>query len=722
MFLRKIPLLIAAVSVGVLILAKVFLYPDCYSFDAHDEANHAFPGLHVAQTAIRAGELPTINYYNNFGVPLLGDALTYPFALQAATYYFLDSHLAMTVNRFLIAVATVIAAFGFFRIYLGTLPAIISAVLISFNPVSFWYPVHQYQMAALFFFASFYLLNKFNIHRSATCFFSLFALFCALILSVSINHVVLLVPFLLAWSLSRNGFRVDRISIAPLVAFIGALIFSYPQTFDFAQNFLTSGRASEGVYDSVLTTFRELFFGLIIPPGEWIAYNYGAQLQVTTYLSMSVMLAVLSGAWLIRKKTAWKQTSLFCCGVLPTVIAIVLYMSPELRLAIPLVKSVDITRVFWFSIPFCYVYAGYFIAYARFGWLPRGVAVFLLFVSLATLAVIQISPETSEVSALHSIILLLVVAGALTLLLTWQSEQPKGYRANLGYSIGGVLLIGSLILTPIPVMVRVLGLNTGSCGGTQYSDNLAASRFTPYSLLSLMEKGSRLATEVHTHKGHDLRVATHEILGSAARGIVVDRKFGKLLEEKRLVTVDQIPYGYYFSRPWQTDALSWLGIRYLLVNRSTDLELEDKGWTRLGEAENLSLYENPGKPTPVYLTHHHSSAPDFVRDYSFFGNHIRINLPEISSASTLVVTILNKTGFEAEIDGRTTEIVTQQNGFIGLHVQTGDKVVEIWHHPYSWRQVAAGMGISILMCGLYGWFLSRRRAENEKHKNLQNTH
>ena len=54
MFLRKIPLLIAAVSVGVLILAKVFLYPDCYSFDAHHEANHAFPGLHVAQTAIRA--------------------------------------------------------------------------------------------------------------------------------------------------------------------------------------------------------------------------------------------------------------------------------------------------------------------------------------------------------------------------------------------------------------------------------------------------------------------------------------------------------------------------------------------------------------------------------------------------------------------------------------------------------------------------------------------
>jgi len=708
--LRKISLTLVAISVGILILAKVFIYPDCYSFDSHDEANHAFPGLHVAQVAIRAGELPTINFYNNFGAPLLGDALTYPFAVQAITYYFLDSHLAMTVNRFVIAVATVIAAFGFFRIYLGAFPALVCAVLIFFNPVAFWYPVHQYQMAAPFFFASFYVLNKFNIHRSALYFIALFILFCAMILSVSINHVVLMIPFLLTWSFCRNGFRVDRIFIVPLVALAGALIFSYPQTFDFAQNFLASARAGEGVYDSILTTSRELFLGLIIPPGEWIAYNYGAQLQVTTYLSMSVILAVLSGAWLIRKKIAWKQTTLFFCGILPTVIAIILYMNSGLRFAIPFVKSVDITRVFWFSIPFCYVYVGYFIAYARLGRLPRIVAVFLLVASLATLAVIRTLPETSGVSALHSIILLLVVVGAFTLLLTWRSGQPTGSRASLGPRIGSALLIGGLILTPIPVIVRVLGLNTGSCAGTQYSDSLAASRFTPYSLLSLMEKGNRLATEIHTHKGYDLRVAAQEILGSDARGIVVDKQFGKFLEDKRLVTVDQVPYGYYFSRPWQTDELSRLGIRYLLVGRSPDLELEVKGWKRLGEAEGLSLYENPTKPTPLYLLEDHTSDPVFLHDYGFFANHIRVNLPELNSASTLVVTILNRHGFEAEIDGRKAEIVSQGNGFIGLHVQPGDKMIEIRHHPYSWYHVAAGMSIAMLMCVLYGGFLFRRRA------------
>src|SRR5687768_12750289 len=138
MMSRTLAIVFAAVTVGLLILVKVIIYPDCYSFDAHDEANHAFPGLHVAQEAIRAGELPTINFYNNFGVPLLGDALTYPLSLQATTYYFLDGPLAMTVNRFVIAVLTVVAAFGFFRIYLSVFPALVCAVLIYFNPVAFW--------------------------------------------------------------------------------------------------------------------------------------------------------------------------------------------------------------------------------------------------------------------------------------------------------------------------------------------------------------------------------------------------------------------------------------------------------------------------------------------------------------------------------------------------------------------------------------------------------
>ena len=71
-------------------MLKVFLFPDCLSFDTHDDANHAFPNLFVAQKMLLSGVLPTVNYYNNFGVPLLGDGLTYPFGIQTLIYYFFD--------------------------------------------------------------------------------------------------------------------------------------------------------------------------------------------------------------------------------------------------------------------------------------------------------------------------------------------------------------------------------------------------------------------------------------------------------------------------------------------------------------------------------------------------------------------------------------------------------------------------------------------------------
>lgn len=711
--LRKLAIVFAAVSVGLLILVKVFIYPDCFSFDAHDEANHAFPGLHVAQQAIRAGQLPTINFYNNFGAPLLGDALTYPFALQSLTYYFLDGHLAMTVNRFVIAIATVITAFGFFRIYLASFPALVCAVLIYFNPVAFWYPVHQYQMAAPFFFGSFFLLNKFILHRSVPYFAALFVLFCALILSVSINHVVLMVPFLLTWTFCRNGFRIDRIFLAPIVALAGAVVLSYPQTLEFVQSFVASARADEGVYDSILTNMRELFLGLVVPPGEWIAYNYGAQLQVTSYLSMPVILAIATGVWLIRRKIAWKQTSLLFCGIVPTLLAIMLYMSPALRFSIPLVKSMDISRVWWFSIPFCYVYVGYFIVYARLGRMPPYLAALLLLAASVTLVTIHLLPETAEVSPLHSICLLLAILGAGAMLIRRGAAAPIDSRTKAIAGVGGALLIGSLVLTPVPVMARVLGLNSGTCAGTQYSTNFAASRFAPYSLIDLMEKGHRLATEIHTHKGHDLRVASEGILGSDARGIVVDGRFGKYLEDKRLVTVDQVPYGYYFSRPWQTDELTRLGIRYLLVGGSSDAELEGKKWRRLGTADGLSLYENPVKPTPVYLVKSDSSAPRFIREYRFVPNQANIQLPVIASAATLVLTIVHRPGFEAQIDGRTAAIATR-NGMISLDVRPGDSVVKIRHHPYAWYHVIIGAVVAILMAVLFGWWLSSRRVAGKK--------
>jgi len=655
----RLALLFLAFTAGLLIISKVFLFPDCYSFDSHDDANHAFPYNHVARQAISSGEIPSINYFNNFGAPILGDALTYPFAIQAITYSFVSGPIGMTINRFLIALLTIFSAFYFFRIYLTLFPSLVCSLLILFNPVSFWYPVHQYQMATPLFFISIMLMNKLIDKKLTRYFVALSILFCILVLSVSINLVLFMLPFFVTWSFCRNKFKLDRYFIAPLVAFASGLIFFYPQTFDFIRNYLTSARVDEGVYYGILGSARELFLGVAIPPGEWIPYNYGAHLQAISYISITVILMVLASTWLIRKEESWKQLSIFLCGIVPTVIALFLYINSELRFIIPLVKSVDILRVLWFSMPFCLVYVGFFLRFSEEGKITRPISLFILLLSLISILILKFIPESSNINPLFFVTILFMAAGAFILLITKRSR------------FASILFLVSLMLVPVPIIVRILGLYTKSCGGTQYSNNLTQSKFAPYGLVEYMEKGNRVATEIHTHKGHDLRIAQDGILGSDARGIAIDKKFGKYLEGKNLVFVDQVPYGYYFSRPWQTDELTKLGIRYLIVELQTDKELEDKNWQKLATIENHSLYENPNKPTPIYLKKDQTIT--FIKDYNFHGNHISVNLPKISSPEIAVITILNKYGFEAKVDGNYRDIVSLDSGLISLGVLPGDK-------------------------------------------------
>lgn len=693
----RISLFILAVTAGLLIVTKVFIYPNCYSFDSHDDANHAFPYNYVARQALSAGEIPTINYFNNFGAPILGDALSYPFAIQATTYHFFDGPLGMTINRFLIALLTIFSAFYFFRIYLGFFPSLVCSMLALFNPVSFWYPVHQYQLATPLFFISICLMNRFIKTRSVNAFLTLTILFCILILSVSINLVIFMVPFFVAWAFCRNRFKFDRIFLAPIIALGSAIIFSFPQTYDFIRNFLTSARVEEGVYSGILNSVRELFLGISIPPGEWLPYNYGAQLQAISYISIPIILFTISGAFLIRKEELWKQTSLLLCGIIPTVIAIILYVNTELRFVIPLIRSLDILRTFWFSLPFCFVYVGYFIAYANTGKIPKPVSLFLIIFSILFVALIKILPESNAVSNMHSIAIIAVAFGSIL------------FISNKQKRIGFLFFIISLLLVPIPIIIRILGLNSGSCSGTQYSTDLAYAKFAPYALVSHMEKGNRIATEIHTHKGHDLRIAQDGLLGSDARGIIIDKRFGKYLEDKKLVFVDQVPYGYYFARPWQTDELTRLGIRYLVIWGESDNELEQKGWRRLATVENHTLYENPNKPTPIYLFTNKTDKPTFLTDYRFFGNHINVNLPNISSPSTLVITILNKYGFEAKVNKNKADIINQESGLIALNVKPGDKSVEIRHRPYPWYLFASCILLALALTLAFGFYLSRAK-------------
>ena len=653
--------------------------------------------------AILNGQLPTINFFNNFGVPILGDGLTYPFAIQSITYYFFPDHIAMSINRFFIAGLTLFSAFLFCRIYLNGFISILCAVLITFNPVSFWYPVHQYQMATPFFLLSFFLLNKFYISPSQKLLWYNFILFIIMILSVSINHIILIIPFLFTWCFFRNECLFNRNYFAPLITFFSAMLFSLPQTLDFFINFFNSARIKQGVYDNILTNFNELFLGMVIPPGDWIAFNYGAQLQITTYTSIQVIVSILIGIILIRKKILWKQTTLFFSGLIPTILALFLYINPEIRLQIPLIKSVDITRVFWFSYPFCIIYTGYFFNSI---WLQKikKIPIFLSITILSlTLYFIIQSPVTKNINIFYLLTILSMITGFLLLFVSSNIEFLKNnIFKHLASKFSIFIILTSTLITVTPTIIRILGLNSGYCGGTQYSANRSLSQFDPISFIPFIKKNSRVAAEIHTYLGHDLRLGAFDILGSGARAIVVDRKFGKYLEKKNLVTVDQVPYGYYFSRPWKTFELNKLGIRYLIVTKDNGKSLKAQNWKHLITTNNLSLFENPNKPSIIYTSK--KNKLKFIESFSIKSNKIEVKLNDINTNSKLVFTFTKRAGYYAYIDGKPANIVEESNGFMSVNIIPRDKSVVLWHKPYNLFEIMFYVIGSILIV----FFIARR--------------
>ena len=117
------------------------------------------------------------------------------------TYWFAE-HVAMTINRILIVAISVVSSF-FFRIYLSYVAAIICAVTAFFIPIVFWYPVHQYQMASVFYFLILIFSHRYFYKPTRVNLLLVQFLWVFMILSVSINHVIIFLPFWVIWLFSQ---------------------------------------------------------------------------------------------------------------------------------------------------------------------------------------------------------------------------------------------------------------------------------------------------------------------------------------------------------------------------------------------------------------------------------------------------------------------------------------------------------------------------------------
>ena len=672
--LEKLFIFYLAITVSILILIKVFIYDPCYAFDSNDDVNHTFVNLKASQDIMQHGSIPEINLYNNFGTPIIGDALTFPFSIQSITYWLLPNYLAMTVNRAIIAFLTIIFLFLFFRTFLSPLSAMFSSLLVFLSPGVFWnFAHHHYQMALLCFSFILFIQNKCSCQSRPRVIdiFLLWIGYTVFFLSVSIQPVLLSLPFLVLFIPIKDRLKSIRTWILNISMLISAAILTSPQTYLFLKSISGSTRAHWSPYSGLFTTERQQLLSLLLPAGEWMHIAINGHFAIATYFSIAFLLFTIAGFLSLLKeyrKNFSVISMILLLGVVPLVLGFILQFYGQ---SIPFVKSMDLTRLWWFAMPFLAIAIGKLI---DSDWKKDFHNVFKILAGLTSLALIfvyfSIDNVIPEFSSLHIIHTLAFLGTALCLLAVFFSI----FRDKKAI-IGNWLVILTMFLVLIPTLVYILGLNIKSCNkGNHYFSYENEATFQPASLLSHMTPGLRMATRENAAvEGHDLKAIFGGILGSNARAIVASEELKDIFYKNHLIKLDDT---YFFTQPWQTDKLDKLGIRYLLL-RKEDKDLENRRWQLIASdiysGEKYFLYENPSKATPVYIMK--DGKPLFISDFKLVPNGIRVEIPQITEPTLLVATFFPSDPWRAFIDGRETRPSMSELGMMQIPINPNNRSV-----------------------------------------------
>jgi len=658
-----------ALTVSILISIKVFIYDGCYAFDSNDDVNHTFVNLKAAQDIMRQGEIPEINLFNNFGTPIIGDALTFPYSLQSITYWFLPNYLAMTINRALIAFLTIIFIFLFLRTFLSPLSSIISTVIVFFAPGVFWnFAHHHYQMTLLYFAFILFIQSKYLALSKLKFLLLLFFGYTVALLSISIQPILLSLPFVILFLPVKEGVKGFKAWTINIIALTSATILTFPQTYLFFQNIAASTRAHWSPYSGIFSSERQQILSLILPAGEWMPFHINGHFNIATYFSIAFLTFTLIGIISLLshfKKNLSTLAVILILGILPMLVG---YLLQYYGQALPFVRSVDSTRLWWFSNIFVVISIGKLVDSAwdkDFNiYFKYTIGILTLILFLVTAFISRLIPEFSNMAMIHKIVFW---GTSLSLLFILFSSK------HVIVTTGKSLIITVLLLSQIPTFIQVLGLNLKSCErGNHYFSYKREANFQPTLLLGEMEKNTRLTTEEYPVGGRDLKGIFGGILGSNARAIVASQNLMNIFNKNNLIKVDDT---YFFNSPWQTEKLNRLGIRYILL-RTASRELQNKNWklasTKKYLGQKYYLYENPNKATPLYID---SKKPLFLTNYQLLPNGIWGELPKITKASNLVSTFYPWDAWRAYVDGKEVEISKNDLGMMQIPLLQGNKTI-----------------------------------------------
>jgi len=694
-------------GIGLSYIVKVFFLGNCYAFETNDEVAHTFLEIPLAWSMIGKGTLPLINFFNNFGTPLIGDPVVNPFALHSIPYLFLSPLVAATLNRFL-AISLTIALLTFFYhryFLLSLLASSIAAIWVVTLPAFSHFSVHHpHQGVVLYFTAVLILQHEFKINPSIKTLTGLYAVLLLFALGVGLNPFFFAWPFLIINQFFLSECRINKHFILFSLLSLSIFIFLYPHLSSFFQYAFMTSRATLDYAQILPYTLQRLLQNLFFfrtQPGL---------LHVSDSIFYSITAIFLTAIGFHVLKNRKDRLRIACLGIVPLFVVLLMLLFGQIRSSwIPLLKSVDITRFLWFANIFLAVLLGYALDFVRKNSLPnfaKNTLLCLLFLSLF-------------IMSKNFIVVCLLLAGMVPVFRAILAKISREKLLDFDLILASwfnrnnrvfVFLVaaGALFFSISPVYLNYSGLSSYAlkkCDSFGYAKTYYAD-FHPKEYLEIIRPYERLATQFEpTAFSYLQQAGKYDIFGSDGRSIILNKGLKQYLLDRNLIEQGWYGMTYYFNFN-DTRQINTLGIRYILAARPYDFDnmylhkpvaqIQDK--TNNKNFHQVYLYEAKQDVSVGYLVSDHDI--NYLHDIIFQDNKISIALPELKNQFDLVLTFVNWPGWIVWIDGQPGDVLSTEAGFLKTVVKPEFRTVIFEFRPYTILQVVGFIAASLLMFGM----------------------
>jgi hypothetical protein len=718
-----VPLLVA-----LCVVSRAFHADGILPIDPGDEAAETFVQVPMAHTELARGDILKINLFNNFGTPMLGDPVGYPYALHAWTYVLFRPVIAMLVNKLFLAALTMVVLTAFHARYFS--PLISSAcAFLSFSSPAFFYffENHPHQGALLYFGLVLLAGRRFLDEPGAARARWLYAAFLAFYLSVGINGALLGTGFLGAY-LGLMAMRRWR-SLGIIAAlWVAALIAVHPQLFEFFAMAAKSARKDLNYQQITSVSAFELIKGLFVRDSRIS--------QAEVYYSIPVVGLIVAG--LVVAIVRWRRSEvndgagsespsgprslnkllkqfISCLGITGTPLKRGVNETAGGSPALPK-RGVNETSE---PAPLYAPLKRGANEISGSGSELRRLMIILGVVPFTVVMFCRIFPQVAAalplVKAINisrilwfSDIFLLLAAGQAA-----QALRELCARRGSALRVAGATVVLGTVVTRYPMF----HYQANMFFATEPMTGIQVPR-----ILREAEPQTRLTTMCELFNADpDFTGNPHGILGSNGRSIILSKALRDNLLQRGLVQLGFNGMTYAF-RPARPEVLARSGIRYAIVCAAEN-EMEAWGWERrftMFDSRGTFLfhfYASPLQVTPVYTQ---GSQIEFIQKYRVSGNEVEAQLPATGPAMDVIATFLVLPGWKAYLDGKRVPIEETEDHFIRVHAPeqlTGVPIgiprpdatrrLLLRYEPYSNGWIIGSGLVSVAGAMVIAWILKR---------------